>query len=52
MDQVKIHVTDPQALATRLERRFDPFGPMIGIPEFRSDEYIFTGDRSGCELGL
>jgi hypothetical protein len=50
MDQVKIHVTDSQALATRVERRFDPFWPMIGIPQLRRDEYVLTGDSSRCEL--
>jgi hypothetical protein len=52
VDQVKIHVTDPKALATRIERRFDTFWPMIGIPQLRSDEYILTSDRSSCDLCL
>jgi hypothetical protein len=52
VDQVKIYVTDSKALATRVERRFDTFWPMIGIPQLRSDEYIHTGDCSSCELCL
>jgi len=32
VDQVKIYVTNSKALATRVERRFDTFWPMIGIP--------------------
>jgi hypothetical protein len=46
VDQVKVHVTDSQALATRVERRFDPFWPMIGVPQLRRDEDILT--RDGC----
>jgi hypothetical protein len=50
VDQVKIQVTDSQAPATRVERRFDTFWPMIGIPQLRRDEYILTGDCSRDEL--
>jgi hypothetical protein len=52
VDQVKICVTDSKALAARVERRFDPFGPMIGIPELCRDEDILAGDCSRGELGL
>ena len=52
MDQVKIDVTDPKALATRVERRFDTFRTMIRIPQLRGNENILTGDGSGGELCL
>jgi hypothetical protein len=52
MDQVKIRVTNSEALATSVEGWFDAFGPMIGIPQLCSDEYILTGDCSSYELCL
>jgi hypothetical protein len=50
VDQVKVHVTDAQPLATRGERRFDPFWPMIGIPQLRRDEDLLTRDGVRGEL--
>jgi hypothetical protein len=50
VDQVKVHIADSQARATRGERRCDPFWPMIGIPQLRRDEDILTRDGSRGEL--
>jgi uncharacterized repeat protein (TIGR03803 family) len=36
--------------ATRVECRFDPFWPMIGVPQLRRDEDILTPDGSHGEL--
>src|SRR5262249_11150281 len=51
-DEVKIRITDPQSLATRVKRRTDALRPMIGIPELRGDEDIFAGESSGGDLRL
>ena len=44
VNEVEIEILDPEPVETRLESRFDTFGPVIGVPQLCSDENVFTRD--------
>ncbi len=50
VDQVEIDEADPESLAASIKGWFNPFWPVIGIPELRCNEYVFTSHHPGCQL--
>jgi hypothetical protein len=55
VDEIEVQVVEPESVQTRLERRFDAFGPMIGVPQLCGDKDVFTRDPAGgksCLQGL
>src|SRR5262245_54145442 len=42
MDEVEIQILEPESVQTRLERRCDRLGPMIGVPQLCGHENLVT----------
>ncbi|MNF98897.1 hypothetical protein D3C84_817740 [compost metagenome] len=46
MDQVAVDIVHLQPSATGLERRLNPLGAMVGVPQLGGDEQVFAADCS------
>src|SRR4029077_19943807 len=42
VNEIEIQILEPKSDQTRLESRFDAFGPVIGIPQFCGDKNVFA----------
>jgi hypothetical protein len=52
VDQVAVDKICLQALAARLESRFDPLGAVVGVPQFGGDEHVFAANLPSGEYLL
>src|SRR5512146_520654 len=44
MNEIEIHILQPESIQARLERRFDALGPVIGVPQLCGNTKIFARD--------
>jgi hypothetical protein len=49
VDEVEVEVVQPQLVEAALERRPNPPGTLIGVPELGSDEQLLTGNARGSD---
>src|SRR5580704_7875849 len=47
--EIEIQIVESEPVQTRLESRFDPLGPMIGVPQLCGNKHLFTCNPSGGE---
>ena len=52
MNEIKIQIVDFEPGQTRLERWFNPFWPMIGVPQLCGNKDVFARNPAGSESSL
>src|ERR1041385_246427 len=52
VNEIEIQIVEPESVQTRLKSRFDPLGPMIGVPQLCGNKDVFTPDLAGGESSL
>jgi len=51
-NEIEIRIVEPEPVPTRLESRFDPLGPMIGVSQLCCNKDVFTRNPSSGESCL
>jgi hypothetical protein len=46
MNEIEIQILQPESIQTRLERRSDALGPVIGVPQLCGNKNVFARDPS------
>jgi hypothetical protein len=52
VNQVEIQIVEPESVQTRLESRFDPLGPVIGVPQLCGNKEVFARDPTSGKARL